>query len=580
MRSTRARAEVLLALAALAALAAPGCADRLAAPLGTASDSPPARGGTLTLATFVRVRSLDPAVAFDEGADPVQRLLYARLVRVSRDGAFEPDLAESFELDRDGRRYVFRLRDGARFHDGTEVRAGDVKRSLERALHAATPCPAPSFYDHIAGYEAYHAGKAEHLEGIRVESDGRVSFELTEPDATFLAVLTLPMAAPVCASAGRAFDPSAPLPCGAGPFKLDRWEDRDALRLVRHEGYHGAPRPHLDAVRWLFEVPTTAQRFRFERGDIDMLHELGLSDSVAFRADPRWRPLGAWNRPRSTRGVFMNTQMEPFDRADVRRAVAAAIDRGALAGLRAGHLMPADRMVPAGVVGHDPSFEGQRHDLGAALEHMRRAGFAFDPSTGRGGYPFPIDYLVPVESNELQVAELFQQQLARVGIRIRLKALSWGACLALTGLRGRVRMGAAGWSADFDDPSDFFEPILSTAAIQAEASQNVSFFSDARLDALLARARREMDPAARKALYRSAELIVRDEAPWAIAYGYRYYDVWQPYVLGYRPHPMAFLEVGQVWLAEERRRLVRSARGAPPGSLNALALALSTGARR
>jgi ABC-type transport system substrate-binding protein len=569
MRSIRRTVE-LAALIACGATAA--CNSRLAAPIGQPREGPEQRGGRITVASFVAVRSIDPAVAFDEGADPLQRLLFARLVRLSASGQFEGELAESFDTTADGLHVTFRLRPGALFHDGKPVTASDVKRSIERTLDAKTPCPAPSFYDRIAGYEAFHEGKATQLAGIRVVSETEVRFDLSEPDATFMAVMTLPMAAPVCASAGSHYEASfSSYPCGAGPFKLRQWDEQERLVLDRHDGYVDRRLPHLDGITWLFGVPTMAQRFRFERGDIDILHDLSMADSFAFQADPRWRPLGGWTTPRLTKGVFMNVQMAPFDRVPVRRAVAAAIDRQAVASLRGGAVVPADRMVPAGVLGYDPDFPGQRFDIERALAEMAAAGYAYDPRTGRGGYPETIDYVAPADSFDLQFAELLQQQLARIGIRIRLKSLSWPAYLARIGRRNTVRMGAAGWTADFDDPSDFFEPLFSSKAIQDEGSQNYAFFSNAELDSLVERGRRQTDPAARKALYRRAEEIVRDEAPWAVAYGYRRYEVWQGYVRGYRPHPFAQQDIGAVWLD----RTQRTARAQAPLSMASIAAMFS-----
>ena len=573
MRSIPARPN-WLAAAALAALCA--CSNRLAPPLGDASPIPPARGGTLTVAQFVAVRSIDPAVAFDEGADPITRLVFGRLLSISESGEFVGDLAESFHLSEDGLSLDLYLHRSARFHDGTPVTAADVKRSLERALHPDTPCPAPSFFERLVGFDAFREGKTANLDGVVVTAEHHVVFRLQQPDAAFLAALTLPFATPVCASAGTTYDPNFSLhACGAGPFRLVNWQEQEAIVLARHDGYYNSELPYLDRVTWMFGVQNTTQRFRFERGDLDFVHELSAADSAAFRSDPRWAPFGGWNEPRSTRGIFMNTRMPPFDRVEVRRAVAAAIDRDALAKLRAGHIIAATSMVPSGVLGHDPSFEGQHYDLNAALRWMKQAGYEYDPATGRGGYPDVIDYFVPADSFDMNVAEVFQQQLARIGIRIQLHAMSWTAWLARTGRPNESRMGGDGWAADFDDPSDFFDPIFSTRAIQPEESQNRAFFSNAELDRLLDTARRELDPVRRRALHRRADEIVRDEAPWAVAYGYRYYDVWQPYLHGFKPHPRVQQQVGFTWLDEVRKRRALQARHAPPGSLSVLALALS-----
>jgi ABC-type transport system substrate-binding protein len=190
----------------------------------------------------------------------------------------------------------------------------------------------------------------------------------------------------------------------------------------------------------------------------------------------------------------------------------------------------------------------RRHDVAAALASMAQAGLAFDPATGRGGWPASIDYLTIPDTGDQQVAEVWQQQLARIGLRLRLRLLTYPAFQAESGRRGAAPMGRAGWSADYPDASDFFEPILATAAIQDDGSDNLAFFSDPELDALLARAHGERDRAARDALYLRAEEIVRDEAPWVPTYGTRSFEICQPHVHGYAPHPVLRQRFADVWI--------------------------------
>ncbi len=132
------------------ALLLTACNARLADPIGASADArnvPPHRGGTLRAATFADVRSLDPHVTLDGASGPVEQLIYATLIKFSRPGEgrdggnFEPDLASDWRVSDDGLRVTFSLRRGAKFHDGSDVLATDVKRSMERALAPKTPNP-------------------------------------------------------------------------------------------------------------------------------------------------------------------------------------------------------------------------------------------------------------------------------------------------------------------------------------------------------------------------------------------------------------------------------------------------------
>ena len=127
----------------------------------------------------------------------------------------------------------------------------------------------------------------------------------------------------------------------------------------------------------------------------------------------------------------------------------------------------------------------------------------------------------------------------------------------------RYFTGFVGWQADFPDPASFFEPTLSSRAIQDEGSQNYAFFSNAELDRVLDRARAELDRERRFELYARAEEIVRDEAPWVPSYGTRMMEIWQPYVQGYEPHPILPQRFHKVWLDPAARSLARGAGGDP-----------------
>lgn len=575
-RGSRVPWDIALVGAAIA-LAAVAPQGSVRPPKAAGSTTLPTRGGWLHLATSVNLRSLDPALAYDEASAAIDELLFARLVTWSRTGTIVPDLARQVTTSADGKTVTFVLRDAVRFHDGSLLTAVDVKRSIERALDPRTPCPAASHYGMIVGFQAFHSGKVKHLEGVRVLGDQVVAIDLAAPDATFLPLMTLAFTAPVCASAGVFASPKTPaLPCGAGPFRLESIEPERGVRLARHGGYFVPGRPYLDGIDWQTNVRGSTQRYKLEDGALDHSRDLTAADSALFRADPAWRGNFRFADRQSVQAIFLNTEVPPFDRLDVRRAVALAVDPSVLEKVRP-DVLAADRVLPPSVPGPDRTRPMRHFDRPAALAAMARAGFAFDPATGRGGFPAKIEYLTFPDSFEQQAAEVFQQQLASIGLRIQLKLVTFATYLAEVSRRRATAMGSAGWTADFPDASNFFEPTLSSAAIQDDGSQNYAFFSNRRFDAVLARARSERDPATRLAAYGEAETIVRDEAPWVPVYYIRSFEIWQPYLRGYEPHPVLGLHFADAWLDPAARR--GSAASARAGFLS-LAPFASLAARR
>jgi ABC-type transport system substrate-binding protein len=527
------------------------CEDRLPAPLEAAhpQDETPRRGGTIHLGSFADIRGLDPAVSSDDLAASVLQQLYAGLVDFDDKGLVVPDIARRFEVSDDGLVYRFFLREGVRFHDGSELSAADIKRSMERALRPETPSPASNLYDTIAGYEAFTGGTSQELSGVVVEGRYVVSIRLKETDARFLSVLADHYLRPVCPSAGDRYS-DAWEPCGAGPYKLPPggWERGRRLLLVRHDGYFRPGLPFIDSIVWTFSMNRASERYAFEDGSLDVTHDLGDAELVELRSDPRWAALLVPEPDKTIDGEVMNNEIPPFDNIEVRRAVAAAIDRDHYRAVKPETLTPATQVVPPAVPGYDPTFQGQRYDYAAALAHMAKAGYPFDPATGRGGYPSPVPYYLVRQGATEYTAQVLQQELGKIGIHLDLHLVNWPTFLTLAYTRGAVAMSAPGWAMDYPDPSDFFEALFSSKAISAEQSTNTAFYRNARVDSLIEQARHELDTTKRRALFDEANTIVCDEAPWAFTTTRRFVDVKQPYVRGFSPHPVWTFETKSTWL--------------------------------
>ncbi len=538
-----------VALAAGLLASAPGCHEPLQAPEAAAhpDDLTPRRGGVLHLATIDDIRSLDPAAVLGGTEAQLDPLIYAGLVDIAADGSLAPDLAESWDVSADGLVYRFVLRRGARFHDDSEVTAADVKRSLERALHPSTPDPYASFYESLAGYADYVAGKAPHLAGVEITGPYEVTFRLDHPDATFPKLLALLPARLVCPGAGERYDESF-VACGAGPFKMTPggWERGRQLTLVRHEGYFRPGLPYLDGMNMIFSMPALTQRFKLESGALDVVSELSGPDATGFRADARWASSRAVEPFRQVWGEAMNVETPPFDNVEVRRAVAAALDREQWAKLKPGLLRPTGQLLPPTIEGFRADLPGQVYDPAAARAHMVKAGLA-------GGWPKPIPYLIVKQDINELTAQLLAEELAPLGLHLDIRLASYPTFMARTHARGHAAISHQGWQQDYPDASDFFEPLFSRAAISDTDSNNMSFFVDDRLETLMTRAHREISPEVRRALYDEAGSIVVDRAPWAFAFDVSSLRVWQPYVRGLRSHAQYQYPIATVWLDRDPR---------------------------
>lgn len=540
------------------------CTQRLAAPIPEehGEDFAPRRGGTLRMAEIGDVRNLDPAGAVDGVSQPAMHAIYAGLVDFDDHANVVADLAERWDVTDDGRSYRFTLKPGVVMHDGNELTAEDVKRSVERSLDPHAPNPSGSLFDGMVGFDDFITGRANHIEGVEVEGRYVVRFRLKDRDAAFLSLLAMVPLRPVCKTAGWRYSDGW-LPCGAGAFRLPPggWERGMRLRLVRHEAYFRSGFPFLEGIEWTFNVQAQAQRFRFEAGQIDLVRSLNQSDQRRFFLDPRWRPFGQSDADTNVYGESMNTRVPPFDNVEIRRAVASAIDREHYRQLKPAYMTVMTQLVPPSVPGYDASVEGQHYDYERALEHMRKAGYPYDPATGVGGWPLPIDY--PLYDRGLLVftAQLLQQDLAKIGLRIELRLVSWQAFLALQERPSGAALSQGNWGMDYPDPSSFFDPLFTSGAIGPEGGHNTAFYSNPEFDRLVASARREPRADRRRALYAEADAILCDEAPWAFAYSHHGYRLRQPYVRGDFGHPIWAVDATAAWLDRAGRTLEQALGG-------------------
>jgi len=542
-------------LASISLLLLVGCEGKLPAPIP--ADHPdakePHRGGTIELASFADVRAIDPANITDGIAPQLLQALFAGLIDFDHDGKIVADIAEKWDVLDEGKTYRFTIRPGVKFHDGEEVTADDVKRSAERALSPKSPNPYTSNFTTLSGLPAFTAGKADHVSGIEVEGRYVVTFHLDKADSAFLPLLAMHMLRPTCKSAGATYSDSWH-PCGAGPFKLppNGWDRGREITLVRHDAYFKPGLPYLDAIHWTFHITFSSQAFKFQNGELDVYRDFNMPELLRFIRDDRWRPLGEYETEKQISGEAMNTEMPPFDNVEFRRAISAAIDREQLVLVRSTNMRPGPVPIPPKVAGYDPTFEGQKYDYAAALEHMKRAGYPYDPVTKTGGYPQVIPYLVYMQGLYEFTAQVLAQQLAKIGVRIEIRLVNYPTFIALRGRRHTIAFGPGFWQQDYPEAGSFLEPLFHSRSIADEDSNAWSFYKNPRVDELIDRARAEPDEPRRMKLYREAQEIVCDDAPWAFTYFYRWYVQKQAYVKNYRSHALWTNDVTTTWIDHAR----------------------------
>lgn len=514
----------------------------------------PRSGGTFVFAEGSNIYTLDPHFAYDTLSTAASRLLYDGLLDYDYEGNMIPSLAARLpEVSPDGTVFLFELRDGIKFHNGREVTAEDVSWSMHRLLSESVGSPGYPFFKSIDGAEAYHSGKAQSIKGIRVLGEKQIEFRLGEPDQTFLNAMAMPFSYPIAREhverlereGGR--DAVGRHPIGTGPFAFDRWERGVQVEFVRFEEYWN-PKPRPDRMVFLENIASDLASARFRGGGLDILFRPSKVNRLFFRSSTIWAPYRAEAPSPSVYAIGLNCDLPPFDNVHVRRAVAFAIDRAKLQALDQGSVVPATQVLPPMLPPYDPELRTRQiFDLDRAKEEMRIAGYP-------DGLPEPVTLWVRGEG-DIRIAQLFQQDLKPIGIELKLKQVSFATYLKETGKPRVAQAALTGWHQDFPDPSNFMDILFHSRSIHPENSENRSFYQNEELDRILDKARAEVSRDKRLALYRKANEILADDAPWAFLYYPVDMFVWQPYVKNFRTHPVWQQEYRNVWLDLPRRRV-------------------------
>ncbi len=540
------------------ALLSPACREPESQPRWQAAGNlHPRRGGDLRAATSESLRTLDPAVAYDEVSTAVGAHLFDTLVgygpgTAPSPTALVPRLAQSWRVSADGRTLTFHLRPNLRYHDGAPILASHFKLALERALRSPDS-PFGTFLHQVVGAELLRAGKASDCAGVRAPDDHTLEIELTGPDASFVYVLAMKFTAPLSpAHLARAGDDLRRRPLASGPYQLASWREGQELVLARNPHHWDADRGYLDHITLLENVPRDVELLMFTRGELDVCYQPSAPGYLWLQTQPGWRPYQRRTGLMNVFGERINVTRPPFDDVRVRRALNYAVNKQHLVRLLHGTAEPAHGLLPPGMFGRDDALPPYPHDPERARRLLAEA-----------GHPngFEVEYATLAGDEPRKLAASLQADLAEVGVRLRIRELSLPAYLAAVSSPDGPALSFTSWNQDYPDPTSFVDVRFHSRAISPRSSINDSFYANPALDVLIDDARGELDPTRRRILYGRIERILYDDAPWIWEYHRAVVEIVQPYVRGYQPHPVWLRDFTYTWLDLDPngRRVPRSA---------------------
>jgi len=521
---------------ALALLALTGCGG---GPSQTSGGS--AGDQVLRVAQTAEPTTLDPAKVPDGPTIELLMQVFEGLVQWTPENKLAPALAEKWDVSADGKTYTFHLRKDAKFHNGRAVTADDFVYSLTRSLDPKTKSTVSMVYlDDIVGARAVSDGSATTVKGLSAPDDHTLRITIDAPKAYFLSKLTYPTGYVVCKEAvestgGEVQETSM---IGTGPFKLGEYRRADRVVLEAYPDYWGgAPKLARMERRILLDPGTRHDTFR--AGGLEMT-TIGMAFYRADKQDPELATrIKVFKRPATFYLALNQKAFEPFRDRRVRQAFAHAVDKREIVDSVWEGVPPvAQGILPEGIPGFDPQFKGLQFDPQRARQLLAEAGYP----NGTGFPTLTLSFRAS-EDDIRNTATAVQADLQKnLGIKVNLDEVEWTTFLARRN-KGEMPFYFLRWMADYLDPQNFLSTML-----YSKAPENTIGYANPEFDRLCDQADRMQNAAQRLALYRKAEALAVNDAPWVPIFYQTDVELWSPrlqgvdtMLMGHLPHKRTHL---------------------------------------
>lgn len=464
----------------------------------------------VTIGTTLKPRTLDPADTYELSALGIIYNMSDRLYTYELDSTeLEPQLATELPtVSEDGLTYTIPLREGVTFHDGTPFNAEAMKFSLDRFIENAGK---PSF---LLG---------DIVESIEATGEYELTIQLKNAFSAFPALLAFTGTAAVSPEAYELgegqFTPNTFV--GTGPYQLTEFTS-DAVRLDVFEDYWGE-QPENEGVDIQIYGDNSANLYNsFRTGEVDVAYKSldvdQIQDLLDNEASGNWQAIQVPGAEVSY--MALNTQQEPLNDVQVRRAVASLIDRDlfterALRGQSEGIYS----MIPPSFEVYEPVFREAYGEVSPeeAQALLEDAGYSNDN-------PVIIEVWYPSGSASRNAVattlDAYADQQFDGIIQFEPNSVESATFFGNIG-NGLYPSSLVDWYPDFLDPDNYIHPFIycaegseSEGCQEGGAASQGSFYYNDRVNELIEQQRQEQDPEARQALLTEIQEIVAEDVPY------------------------------------------------------------------
>jgi peptide/nickel transport system substrate-binding protein len=475
------------------------------------------RGGLLRVGLDVDADTLDPRLTKNTSGFRIKELAFNGLVAIGPDYTPVADLAEKWD-NPDDKTWVFHLRPGVKFHDGSDLTASDVKFTYDSVLDQAFASPFRAFYLSVDNVEA--------------TDKNTVTFTLKTPFAPFLSYMDLaivPQAA--VQKLGADFGTK---PVGTGPFKVDRWATGDTIELSANDSYFGG-RANLDRVRVKVVPDNSGRVVGLESGDLDFVQSpVSPQDVSRVQTAAKLKV----DRTPAAGYTYVNLNCADPILADkkVRQALSHLVNKQQIIDtIYKGIGKPANGPIVPGMWAYSADVPSYDYNPDKAKQLLEEAGWkaGADGMRSKDGQKLSLTVRTHSEDpDRKQLIQVLQSEFQKVGIEATTNTVEFPAFFQDM-QDGKYQVGVIGWLNLSDPDRATFRQFT------MDGTANYGKYKNDQVDKQLKDARTTLDQSRAKTLYADAVRQIVDDAPYIFVQYQEYIAMYSPKVQGYVVNPVA-----------------------------------------
>ncbi len=487
--------------------------------------------------------TLNPQMASDGSSFTATRPIYNRLFDYENGTTnMIPSLLEKWDEKKgvtpDGLQYTFELKKDVSFHTTPyftptrTLNADDIIFSFKRQIDPKHP------YHKVNGgiYQyANSTGINNIIKDIVKIDEHKVKFILSQPNAVFTAFLAMDFAAIFSKEyADELLEAKTPekidnQPIGTGPFVLNEYIKDNLIRYKAHPHYFDQ-KGNIDTLIFAITTDASVRLQKLKNNECQLMTYPDPADLNTIKNDKNLTLLEAQGM--NVGYLTINVKKEPFDNKLVRQALNHALNKEAyIASIYLGHAQKASNMLPPTIWGYHDHLKKYEYSVEKAKALLKKAGISDGFETDLWTLPVARPYL----PSGRRLGEMMQIDLSKIGIRVKLVTFDWPTYLDKT-TRGEHTLAHHGWTADVPDPDNYFDILLSCAAV--DGGLNRSRWCHKPYSALVTQAREITHRQKRIELYRKAQEIYKEESPTIPIAHAQLYRGMRKNISGYKISPL------------------------------------------